>query len=227
MTENLHDKTYPGETADYRAARNQLLQAELELDARVQKVAEMRRSLPDGGLIPEDYAFDTLDGADQETKVHLSDLFATGKDTLFLYSFMLAPDTQNVCPACTSIIDGLSGITQHLRDRLNFAIVAKAPITQFDALARSRNRGDVKLLSSFNNDYNDDYFAVGASGNQTPAANIFVKRADGIHHFWAAELLYVDRPTHPRHVDQIWPMWNVFDLTPEGRGTDWFPKISY
>lgn len=227
MTKNLHDKTYPGETADYRAARNQLLQAELELDARVQKVAEMRRSLPDGGLIPEDYAFGTLDGAGQETKVHLSNLFATGKDTLFLYSFMLAPDTQNVCPACTSIIDGLSGITQHLRDRLNFAIVAKAPITQFDALARSRNWGDVKLLSSFNNDYNDDYFAVGASGNQIPAANIFVKRADGIHHFWGAELLYVDRPTHPRHVDQIWPMWNVFDLTPEGRGTDWFPKISY
>lgn len=227
MTKILHDKTFPSETAEYRAARNELLKAELELDAKVQKIAEMRRALPDGGLIPEDYLFETFDGAGQETRIHLSDLFAPGKDTLFLYSFMLAPDTQNACPACTSIIDGLSGISQHLKDRLNFAVVAKAPINQFDALAKSRNWSGVKLLSSFDNNYNDDYFAVGANGEQTPAANIFVKRNDGIHHFWGAELLYVDRPGHPRHVDQIWPMWNVFDLTPEGRGTDWFPKLSY
>jgi predicted dithiol-disulfide oxidoreductase (DUF899 family) len=23
-----------------------------------------------------------------------------------------------------------------------------------------------------------------------------------------------------RHVDSIWPIWNVLDVTPEGRGTD-------
>lgn len=227
MTDNLHDKTYPGETADYRAARNNLLKAELELDAKVQEIAEMRRALPDGGLITEDYAFETLDGAGQVTKVHLSNLFAPGKDTLFLYSFMLAPGEENVCTSCTSIIDGLNGISQHLQDRINFAIVAKAPINEFDAFAKSRNWAGVNLLSSFHNSYNNDYFAVGASGGQIPAANVFVKRDDGIHHFWGAELLYVDRPTNPHHVDQIWPMWNVFDLTPEGRGTDWYPKLTY
>lgn len=227
MTDILHDKTYPGETAGYRAARNELLKAELELDAKVQEVAKMRGALPEGGLIPEDYAFETLISAGQVAPVHLSELFAPGKDTLFLYSFMLAPDAENVCTSCTSIIDGLSGISQHLQDRLNFAAIAKAPINQFDALAKSRNWSGVKLLSSFGNSYNDDYFAVGANGNQIPAANIFVKSDDGIHHFWGAELLYVDRPSHPRHVDQIWPLWNVFDLTPEGRGTDWFPKLNY
>jgi len=31
----------------------------------------------------------------------------------------------------------------------------------------------------------------------------------------------------PRHVDPIWPLWNLFDFTPEGRGTNWYPKLSY
>ena len=30
-----------------------------------------------------------------------------------------------------------------------------------------------------------------------------------------------------RHVDMLWPVWNLFDLTPEGRGTDWYPKLRY
>jgi predicted dithiol-disulfide oxidoreductase (DUF899 family) len=30
-----------------------------------------------------------------------------------------------------------------------------------------------------------------------------------------------------RHVDMMWPLWNVLDATPEGRGTDWFPSRQY
>jgi predicted dithiol-disulfide oxidoreductase (DUF899 family) len=29
----------------------------------------------------------------------------------------------------------------------------------------------------------------------------------------------------PRHVDLIWPVWNLLDLTPGGRGTDWYPSL--
>jgi predicted dithiol-disulfide oxidoreductase (DUF899 family) len=31
----------------------------------------------------------------------------------------------------------------------------------------------------------------------------------------------------PRHVDMLWPLWNLLDLTPEGRGKDWYPKLAY
>lgn len=227
MSNALHTKTFPGESAAYRAARNELLKAELALDEAIQKTAELRRALPDGGLLPEDYAFEELSEDGSVVTRHLSELFEPGKSTLFLYSFMLAPDAASPCPACTSLVDGFSGIAQHIRDRMNIAIVAKAPIAQLAELAKSRDWQGLPLLSSFNNSYNDDYFAVGASGAQIPAANIFVKRDDGIRHFWSAELLYVDRPTHPRHVDQLWPIWNLLDLTPEGRGTDWFPKLAY
>ena len=56
---------------------------------------------------------------------------------------------------------------------------------------------------------------------------VFVKTDTGIHHFWSSELLFANSPGHPRHMDMAWPLWNVLDLLPEGRGSDWFPKLSY
>ena len=51
---------------------------------------------------------------------------------------------------------------------------------------------------------------------------------DGIHHFWGSEVLYV--PPEPgqeyRHNDALDPLWNMLDLTPEGRG-DFHPKLNY
>ena len=176
--------------------------------------------------MPQDYRFvTTAEGAERE--IRLSELFAPGSDTLFLYSFMYAPDADAPCPACTSLVDGFAGIARHVADRINMAVVAKAPISKLDALARERRWSTIRLLSSFDNSYNNDYFAVNARGAQIPAANVFVRRDGEIRHFWGAEMLYVDRPGHPRHVDQIWPIWNILDLTPEGRGTDWFPKLDY
>jgi predicted dithiol-disulfide oxidoreductase (DUF899 family) len=36
-----------------------------------------------------------------------------------------------------------------------------------------------------------------------------------------------DDDAQPRHGDTLEPLWNLFDLTPEGRGTDWYPDLSY
>ncbi len=222
----LHDKRFPGEDRSYRAARNALLQEELALDEQIQKVAALRRALPAGGKIKEDYVFEEVQ-PEYGKSVRMSELFADGKDSLFLYSLMYAPDNDAPCPACTSLIDGFSGIGRHLQDRINLAVVAKAPIEKLQKLAQSRQWSGMRLLSSFGNSYNDDYFAVGSSGGQIPAANIFTKDGHDIRHFWSAEMLYVSRPGHPRHVDTIWPIWNILDLTPEGRGTDWEPKLAY
>jgi len=30
-----------------------------------------------------------------------------------------------------------------------------------------------------------------------------------------------------RHVDFMWPLWNILDRTPEGRGSDWGPRLEY
>lgn len=225
MTE-LHDRHFPGEDANYRQARNELLEAELALEEQLRKVADMRHALPAGGPVAEDYVFDTLEDG-QDGTIRISDLFTPGKSNLFLYSFMFGPNDEQPCPACTSIVDGFNGIATHLDSFINLAIVAKAPIHRFADFAESRGWDGVRLLSSAGNSYNSDYFAETPAGNQMPAANIFTRRDGQTRHFYSTELLYVDQPgRHPRHVDRLWPVWNLLDMTPEGRDV-WDPKLSY
>ncbi len=219
---------FPNESDAYRAARDALLQEEIELRRRSEAVAEQRRSLPLGGEMPTDYAFDGAGGT-----VRLSELFEDGKDTLFLYNFMFIRGEQGLplegaCPSCTSIIDAVDGEAPHIGQRVNLAVVAKAPLDQFQEHARTRGWRNIRLLSSANTTYNADYHGESERG-QSPIATVFVRRDGAIRHFWSSELF--DAPTepgmHPRHVDFMWPVWSVFDCTPEGRGTDWFPQLSY
>lgn len=219
----------PGESADYRRARDELLQAEIELRRQEEAVAAKRRELPLGGAPPTDYVFDGADGP-----VRLSELFADGKDTLFLYSFMFIPGEQGLplegpCPSCTSIIDALDGEIPHIVQRVNVAVSAKAPLDQFQAHAKRRGWRHARLLSSAGSTYNVDYGAEAPDGSQLPIATVFTRRDGRIHHFWSSELF--DAPTdpgqHPRHVDFMWPVWKVLDVTPEGRGTDFHPNLEY
>jgi len=225
MSGQFHEKSYPGETADYRRARDRLLAAEIDLDEKVQDVARLRRELPMGGVLAKDYVFEeSIDG--RVSKVRLSALFPDGKSTLLLYSFMYSEDMAEACPACSSIIDGFSNIVQHVNDRMGLIVVGKSPAARLEAYGSSKGWGRVRMVSSRGNSYNQDYMAETADGSQVPVANVFVKSDDGIRHFWGSELFYVKRPGHPHHVDQIWPIWHLFDLTPEGR-QDWFPKLAY
>src|SRR4029079_4598115 len=114
---------WPNESAEYRRAREELLQAELELRRLEESVAAQLRPLPQGGEVTGEYVFDSATGP---KRIH--ELFATGKDTLYLYNFMFLPtDDGNpigrACPACTSIIDAMDGAFRHLRDRVDVAVV--------------------------------------------------------------------------------------------------------
>ncbi len=224
---------FPNESTEYRSARQALLDSELQLRRQIEEVAALRRALPLGGLVGEDYVFEEggrdLDDLKTKREVRLSELFAPGKDTLILYSYMFSPAMSQPCTSCTSILDGLDGEAPHVTQRVNLAVVAKSPIERIRAVARERGWRNLRLLSSEGNSYNTDYHAENAKGSQLPALNVFVRRPDGIHHFYSTELLYA--PPEPgqngRHVDLIWPLWNLFDYTPEGRGTDWYPRLAY
>ncbi len=183
--------------------------------------------------MPEDYVFEEggrdLDDVETRREVRLSELFSEGKDTLILYSYMFGPAMRQPCTSCTSILDGLNGTSLHATQRVNFAVVAKSPIERIRDVARERGWRNLRLLSSAGNSYNSDYRAEAPNGAQLPALNVFVRRGDGIYHFYNTEILYA--PSEPgedgRHVDLIWPLWNLFDLTPEGRGTGWYPRLAY
>ena len=226
MAEPLHPMRYPGESDAYRAARTRLLQAELDLRRQLEEVAALRRELPPGGRVEKDYVFEEA-GAGRRGSVRLSDLFAPGNQSLLLYSYMFGPAMPEPCPMCTCFLDGVDAYAPHLTQRLNLAVVAKSPADRLRAWAAHRGWKHLRLLSSAGNTYNTDYGAETPDGQQLPACNVFTRRDDGIFHFWAAEMLYAPTEGHPRHVDLLWPIWNFIDLTPEGRGTGWLPKLSY
>jgi predicted dithiol-disulfide oxidoreductase (DUF899 family) len=166
---------FPGETAEYRRARNRLLKSEVELRRQIESVAAQRRKLPLGGEVREDYVFETLAPGEKEvTKIRLSELFEPGKDTLFLYNFMFpeSVDSMTPCPSCTSIIDSVDGAARHVTQRINLVLVAKAPIEDFRRHARKRGWRHARLLSSANNSFNVDYRAEAPNGQQFPLAHV-------------------------------------------------------
>ncbi len=188
---------------------------------------------PLGGLVcePEDYVFQGRGADGAPTDVRLSDLFAPGKDSLAIYSFMFprAPGEDLPCPSCTQFLDSFDGAARHIVQRVNLAVVAKAPLPAILAHAERRGWRHLRLLSSAANPYNRDYHGESAEGAQLPMLNVFRRDGETIRHFWRSELLFAppDPGQDPRHSDTIDALWNLFDFTAEGRGSDWYPELSY
>ena len=219
-----HDLTFPNESSDYRVARDALLTEEIELRRQTEKVSALRRALPLGGALKEDYVFQNLSGDD----VKLSELFSDKSPNLLIYGFMYKPGG-DACPVCTSLLDGLNGSAPHIQQNLNFAVIGKASVEELKAWAKSRNWSNLTLLSSGETTFNLDYNAEDDEERQLMMMNVFRKSDDGIFHSWAYEFMYAPRGDEPdyRQRDQIWPLWSVFDLTLDGRPSDWFPAYSY
>jgi len=130
------------------------------------------------------------------------------------------------CPMCSSLLDALNGNAAHLAQRVNLVVAARSPIERVTDFAKARGWDRLRMVSAANTTYTRDYFGEDADGNQLPMANVFVRRNGRIHHFWAAELFWSEtmEGTNPRHLDMMWPLWNLLDLTPGGRG-DWYPSL--
>ena len=220
----LHDNHFPNESADYRTARNKLLAAEIALRRQIEEVAKQRRSLPLGGKLKEDYIFSENGGK----KTKFSELFQNEKNILVVYSMMFDPKWEVTCPMCNSIVDALHGNARQITQQINLAVVAKAPIEKVLTYANKAGWKHLRILSSLDNNYNTDYFGESDSG-QMPMINVFSKKGNDIYHTWGSEVRFApaDPGQNERIADIIWPLWNVLDLTPEGRGKEWFPKITY
>src|SRR5437016_9100026 len=115
---------FPGESAEYRSARDRLLDREAELRRLTEAVAAQRRALPPGGRVPQDYVFQQAGPDGSAVPVRLSELFTPGKDTLAIYSFMFprALDEDLPCPSCTQFLDSFDGVVQHAAQRISVAV---------------------------------------------------------------------------------------------------------
>ena len=167
---------FPNEPKPYRVARKRLLRAEIAL----------RRKLPAGGKVPQDYVFEE---GDPPRAVKLSELFGE-RDTVVAYSFMYGPQMAKACPMCTSMLDGLDGNAQHIAQRANLVVIAKSPIARILDYARGRSWSNLRLLSSAGNSYNADYLGEAADASQLPMLNVFARRKGAMRHFYGTELLF-------------------------------------
>jgi predicted dithiol-disulfide oxidoreductase (DUF899 family) len=207
----MSERRYPNESQEYREARDALLKEEQALIDHVKALAEKRRKLPLGGEIKEDYVFQRASGGKIGERVKLSQLFGD-KNSLLVYSFMFGPNWDNPCPACTSLMDGFDRTWYSVSQDVAFVAISKAPPDKIDAWASQRGWSQIPLLSGYESSFQRDYRCQEPDNDdmQWPVMLTFTRRDGKIFHFWSTE-------TTNNHVDTVWPYWNLFDFTPEGR----------
>ncbi|MDP1617986.1 DUF899 family protein [Phenylobacterium sp.] len=211
----------PNESAEYRAARTALLAEEIELRRHIERVAAQRRALPPGGLVTGQYRFEGEAG-----KTDLAGLFGR-HDTLITYSYMFGPQRERPCPMCTNLLDAWEGNAADIGQKASVAVIARSPIDRLTAWKAERGWRDLRLFSDLTGDYFRDYLGLTPEGEEVPAINVFTRRDGTIRHFWSGEMTASDPGQDPRGAPDPAPLWMVLDMTPEGRGADWYPSLTY
>lgn len=235
MVHEMIDGTYrqtnlQNESADYLAKREELRLAEIELRNQRERVAALRRELPQGAVV-QDYEFiegpASLDEGDAPAnKVRLSELFTAPDRSLVIYHLMFGKQQSVPCPMCTAWIDGFNGVAHHLAQNVDFAVVAAADPAALRTHARNRGWNKLRLLSAGDNTFKYDLGSEDAEGHQDSTISVFTRDSDGtLRHFYSGHP-WLAEDIKERGIDELIPVWNVLDLTPQGRGT-WYASLDY
>jgi predicted dithiol-disulfide oxidoreductase (DUF899 family) len=218
------------ESPEYLAQREKLRLAEIELMRQRERVAELRRHLPQGAAI-EDYTFQEgprdLEAGDAPVRgVRLSELFTARDRSLIIYHFMYGKKQEKACPMCTAWIDGFNGVAHHLAQNLDFAIVAAADLPTLRAHARARGWDKLRLLSAGDSSFKYDFGSEDREGRQDSTISVFTRDAGGtLRHFYTAHP-WMAPDIKERGIDLLTPFWHFMDLTPQGRG-NWYASLGY
>jgi predicted dithiol-disulfide oxidoreductase (DUF899 family) len=215
---------FPGQTEDYRKAREALLAEEIEFRRHMTRVAEQRMALPPGPVIAKDYRFKDANGAD----LGLRDLFGA-HDTLVTYFWMFGPQRARPCPMCTNWLGAVNGNAVDIKQRVAFKILGRSPVERQLAFAAERGWTHLDFLQTAGDDYANDLGLISKDGAEGPALVVFQRDGDRVRLFWASEIndQMADPGQDPRDAPDIAALWSILDLTPGGRGTDWYPKLRY
>ena len=234
MVHETIDGTYrqtnlSNESPEYLAKREELRLAEIELMKQRERCAELRRGLPEGATIP-DYEFlegpASLDEGDEPRKVRLSELFTAPDRALVVYQMMFGKKQTSPCPMCTSWLDSWNGVAHHLAQNIDVAVVAAADPATLRAFARTRGWDKLRLLSAGDSTFKYDLGSEDREGQQDSTISVFTRDSDGtLRHFYSVHpRLTEDIDT--RGIDEFNPIWNILDLTPQGRG-NWDASLDY
>ena len=218
------------ESPEYLARREALRLAEIDLMRHRERVADLRRQLPEGATV-QDYVFlegpqdlDAGDGPVQQ--VRLSQLFTAPDRALVIYHLMYGKLQTSPCPMCTMWIDGYNGVAQHLAQNVDFVIAAAAEPTALREHARNRGWRNMRLLSCGDSTFKYDLGSEDEAGEQDSTISVFTRDNSGVvRHFYTSHPRMAE-DIDQRGIDLLSPVWNMLDLTPLGRG-DWYAELTY
>lgn len=214
---------FPGESEDYALARQALLAEEIEFRRHMTRLTDQRRALPPGPVIEKQYRFRD----EQGFEVGLIDLFGD-KDTLVTYFWMYGPERERPCPMCTNWLGAVDGNAVDIKQRVALKILGRSPVERQFAFAQERGWRGLDFVQTVGDDYANDLGLLQEEG-EFPALVIFRRDGDQVRLFWMSEMGFdmADPGQDPRDAPDIASLWSILDLTPEGRGTDWYPKLRY
>lgn len=220
----LSKNHFPGESDAYRNARRALLTEEIEFRRHMTRVAAQRRALPPGPVISKDYRFHDANGAD----LGLIELFGQ-RDTLVTYFWMYGPQRERPCPMCTNWLGAVNGNANDIAQRVSLKILGRSSVERQIAFAQERGWQHLDFVQTTGDDYANDLGLLNPDGTENPALVVYRRKGDKVRLFWssAMKLEMADPGQDPRDAPDIASLWNILDLTPEGRGTDWYPKLKY
>src|SRR5438094_3468233 len=218
------------ESPEYLAKREELRLAEIELMRQRERVADLRRHLPQGAPI-QDYQFEEgpseLNSDDAPVRaIRLSELFTGPNRSLVIYHFMFGKRQTKACPMCTAWLDGANGVAHHLAQNLDFAGVAAADVPTLRPHARERGWDKLRLLSAGNNTFKYDFGSEDREGGQDSTVSVFTRDAKGtLRHFYTAHPRMAP-DIQERGIDLLTPIWHFMDVTPQGRGSS-YASLAY
>lgn len=215
---------FPGASPDYEDARRRLLAEEIEFRRHMTRLGERRRALPPGPVIEKNYRFKD----EQAFEVGLIDLFGD-KDTLVSYFWMYGPQRERPCPMCTNLLGAMNGNAADIKQRVALKVFGRSPVERQYAFAQERGWRDLDFVQTIGDDYATDIGALQPDGSENPALIVFQRDGARVRLFWCSEMTadMADPGQDPRDAPDIASLWSVLDLTPGGRGTDWYPKLRY
>jgi predicted dithiol-disulfide oxidoreductase (DUF899 family) len=218
------------ESTEHLAKREELRLAEIDLMRQRERVAGLRRNLPQGAAI-QDYQFQEgpsdLNAGDTPVRtVRLSELFTQPDRSLVIYHFMFGKKQGKACPMCTAWLDGANGVAHHLAQNLDFAVVAAADLPTLRGHARSRGWDQLRLVSTGNSTFKYDLGSEDRAGNQDSTVSVFTRDTNGaVRHFYTAHPRMAP-DIQERGIDLLAPIWHFMDITPQGRG-NWYASLAY
>jgi predicted dithiol-disulfide oxidoreductase (DUF899 family) len=215
---------FPGASAQYNDARQALLAEEIEFRRHMTRLSAQRRTLPPGPVIEKDYRFKD----EQAFEVGLIDLFGD-KDTLVTYFWMYGPQRERPCPMCTNWLGAVNGNAADIKQRVALKVFGRSSVERQFAFAQERGWHDLNFVQTIGDDYAHDLGLLMPDGSESPALMVFKREGEKVRLFWGSEMRsdMADRGQDPRDAPDIASLWSVLDLTPGGRGTDWYPKLKY